>query len=91
MPYSNKTKQIIADSPKTLGSILGRWAVDRDLSVSRIATATGATRQTIYNWFAGGDVAPAYRDRVTVLIKVLNASGNTDVWRNVCIAFNIKG
>lgn len=91
MPYSPKLKQSVNNAPKTLGSILGRWAIDRDLSVTRIAFATGATRQTIYNWFAGGEVTPAYRDRVTLLVKALSTSGNTDVWRHVCNVFNIRG
>lgn len=83
---------MINDSAKTLGNVLGRWAVSKDLSVNRIAKATGATRQTIYNWFAGGDVAPAYRSRVETLINVLSASSTGDnAWRNVCTTFDIKG
>jgi hypothetical protein len=47
MPYSEKTKAIIANAPKTLGTDLARWAMLRDISVKRIAMATGATRQTV--------------------------------------------
>lgn len=92
MPYSDKTRLLINDSPKTLGNILGRWAVAKDLSVTRISRATGATRQTVYNWFAGGDVAPAYRSRVETLISVLSTSNTgDDAWRNVCTTFDIRG
>jgi predicted transcriptional regulator len=65
MPYSEKTKAIIANAPKTLGTDLARWAMLRDISVKRIAMATGATRQTVYNWFTGStEVTSAYKDRV---------------------------
>jgi hypothetical protein len=71
MPYSDKMKETIARAPKTLGNQLGRWAIHLDLPVMKIADYTGATRQTVYNWFSGNDVTPAYRERVTQLLTVL--------------------
>ena len=53
MAYSEKTKQLIADAPPSLGTNLAQWAVQRGVSVQQVATATGATRQTVYNWFIG--------------------------------------
>ncbi len=71
MPYSDKIKETISRAPKTLGNQLGRWAVHLDLPVMKIADYTGATRQTVYNWFSGTDVTPAYRERVTQLLSIL--------------------
>ena len=71
MPYSDKMKETIARAPKTLGNQLGRWAVHLDLPVMKISDYTGATRQTVYNWFSGNDVTPAYRERVPHLLSVL--------------------
>lgn len=71
MPYSDKIRETISRAPKTLGNQLGRWAVHLDLPVIKIADYTGATRQTVYNWFSGTDVTPAYRERVTQLLSIL--------------------
>lgn len=71
MPYSDKIKETIARAPKTLGNQLGRWAVHLDVPVIKISQYTGATRQTVYNWFSGTDVTPAYRERVAQLLSIL--------------------
>ena len=74
-----------------LGAKLGRWAVFHDLSVAKIATATGATRQSIYNWFSGGEVFVAYRPRVERLIQILESAKNADdAWRKVCSDFDLR-
>jgi hypothetical protein len=92
MPYSEKTKAIIANAPKTLGTDLARWAMLRDISVKRIAMATGATRQTVYNWFTGStEVTSAYKDRVTTIIDTLKKVSQTDdAWRTLCTQFNLR-
>ena len=92
MPYSEKTKQLIADAPQTLGNDLARWAMLRDISVQRIALATGATRQTVYNWFTGAtEVTPSYQDRVKEIIAVLSKVTQTeDAWRKLCTTFNLR-
>lgn len=46
-------------------------AVRKKVSVQEIATKTGASRTTVYNWFAGGGVTNAYKDRVLALIQEL--------------------
>ena len=53
MPYSHAVTDRIMKAPKTLGNQLGRYAVHLDVPVTLVAGATGATRQTVYNWFAG--------------------------------------
>ena len=92
MPYSEKTKALISHAPKTLGTDLARWAMTRDVSVQRIALATGATRQTVYNWFTGStEVTSAYKDRVTTIIDILKKVSQTDdAWRILCTQFNLR-
>jgi hypothetical protein len=90
MPYSQKIRTAIDRAPKTMGSKLGKWAVVLDFSVSRVAFATGATRQTVYNWFSGGEVTPAYRERVQALIDLMASSSTADeAWRKACQQFNL--
>lgn len=91
MPYRTELKQAVAKAPKTLGNQLGRWAVHLDFSVVRIAKATGATRQTIYNWMVGGQVTQAYRERVQALLTILRNSATAEqAWRAVCQKYQIR-
>ena len=71
MAYSDTIKQTTKAAPKTLGNQLGRWAIHLDFPVIHIAKFTGATRQTVYNWFSGREVTPAYRMRVQSLLNIL--------------------
>jgi DNA-binding XRE family transcriptional regulator len=91
MAYSDQTKHIVYNSPKTLGNRLGRWAVHLDLPVAKLAKSLGVTRQTVYNWFEGGEVFIAYRARVTALIKIMETSSTAeDAWRKICQAYDLK-
>jgi len=91
MPYQEDLKKVITRAPKTLSNQLGRWAVHHDFSVLRISKATGATRQTVYNWLGGGQVTQAYRDKVKMLLEVLRSSPNGEqAWRRACQTFSIK-
>lgn len=74
MPYFQKTKDGVrklklANAP--LGVRLAKLAVKKDLSVIEIAKRTGASRTTIYSWFAGKGVTNAYKKTVTDLIAEL--------------------
>lgn len=90
MPYQNNIKTVVGKSSKTLGNQLGRWAVHLDFSVNRISKATGATRQTVYNWFAGGQVTPAYKERVKALLHILSTSPSAEAaWKKACSHFDI--
>jgi hypothetical protein len=92
MSYSQEVINTVSKAPKTLGNQLGRWAVHHDFPVMKIAEITGATRQTVYNWFGGTEVMWAYRPSVESLIKVLSsATSSDDAWRKACKAFNLKG
>lgn len=92
MSYRPDLKSAVSKAPKSLGNQLGRWAVHLDFSVLRVARATGATRQTIYNWFVGGQVTAAYRERVKGLLDILRTSPTAEqAWRKACQRFQIQG
>lgn len=77
-------------SPKTLGNVLGRWAIHHDIPVTFISKALGVSRQTVYNWFFRTDVFIAYRDRVEFLLKILQTSKSADdAWRRVCMEYKL--
>lgn len=91
MSYSIKTVDLVKGAPKTLGNQLGRWAVHLDFPVSKIAMVTGVSRQTVYNWFKGGEVFVAYRPHVEALIKVFQTSStNEQAWSKACEVFNLR-
>jgi hypothetical protein len=92
MPYSEKIKTLVGKTQPSLGTDLGRWSVVRDITMQRIATLTGATRQTVYNWFTGAtEVTPAYQERVSNIVEVLKkTSQSDDAWRILCTTFNLK-
>lgn len=89
--YRSRLKTAIANAPRSLGSELGRKAIVLNLSVIRIAKATGATRQTVYNWFTGAaDVSPAYEEKARALFKIM-AQANTaeEAWTKACQIFQL--
>jgi len=91
MAYTQKTIDTVAHAPKTLGNQLGRWAIYRDFSVIRISKITGATRQSIYNWFGGNEIFPAYRPIIDSLIQILKAHPDPDVaFEEACKQFKIN-
>jgi len=91
MAYSEKIISIVANAPRTPGSILGRWAVHLNFPVTKIAYALGVTRQTVYNWFEGKDIFVAYQDRVELLTNIMSTSKTADeAWRKICKAYNLE-
>ena len=74
MPYFQKTKDGVRGRKLTnapLGVRLAKLAVKHDFSVIDIAKKTGASRTTVYSWFAGRGVTNAYKAAVTNLIGEL--------------------
>lgn len=91
MAYSQAAKDAVKKAPKTLGVQMLRWAIAKDFSVVKISKATGATRQTIYNWMHGAIVSPAYRERTKSLLEILIASPTgKQAWRTAQIRFDIQ-
>jgi hypothetical protein len=90
MAYSPQVISAVKKAPKTLGNQLGRWAVHHDFPVTKLAKVTGASRQSVYNWFNGGEVFVAYRPTVEAVLKILQSSSTGDeAWRKTCKAFNL--
>ena len=73
MPYFQKTKDGVRKHAglRTLGVQLARLAVKHDFSVIDIAKRTGASRTTVYSWFAGRGITNAYKPAVLELIDTL--------------------
>jgi len=91
MAYSENIRFEVAKAPKTIGNQLGRWAIHLDFPVIKIAQATGATRQTVYNWFKGGEVLQAYKNNVNTLITILQSSPTAEeAWRKTCKTFDLR-
>lgn len=91
MPYSKKIRAAVDTGQRTLGNKLGRWSIILNFPVHRVALATGATRQTVYNWFVGGEVAVPYRERAQALLDILALSSTADeAWEKACTQFNLN-
>lgn len=60
---------------QNVGLLLARCAARNSLTVLQISKATGATRQTVYNWLSGGSISPAYRTIVGRLINKMCGKG----------------
>lgn len=89
--YKSTIRKKLALAPAGLGKTLGNEAVRINLSAVRIAKATGATRQTVYNWFFSGQVAPYYRDKVNVVLEIMHNAGTAEqAWGLICAHFNLK-
>ena len=91
MTYSVKTVHDVKNAPRGLGNTLGRLAVSLDFSVMRLAKATGASRQTIYNWMLGGEVMGVYQPRVERIVQILKDARSADIaWGQMCKEFNLQ-
>lgn len=91
MAYSPEVIAAVKKAPKTLGNQLGRWAIHLEFPVTKIAKATGASRQSVYNWFHGGEVFIAYRPTVEAVLKLLQSSSTKEeAWSKICKAFNLQ-
>jgi len=80
MAYHESTHALVnVSSPKNLGAKLGKLAVAKGLSVVQTALITGASRSTVYSWFAGNPVTNAYKHTVTLLIQKLRTSSKEQI------------
>lgn len=90
MSYHPKVIEQVRQAPPGLGGELGRQAVRLGISAAQVASVTGASRQTAYNWLKGGDVMAPYRPAVSQLLEILIAAKTAEeAWRNACRQFNI--
>jgi hypothetical protein len=90
MKYRKHVRDAVQTGGNSLGPQLGRAAIRLGFSVVRVATATGATRATVYSWFYGNEVSNAYRAAVTRLTTILTeAPTAAAAWSQACQAFSI--
>ena len=63
-----------------------------DFPVVNVSIITGASRQTVYNWFTGkSTVINAYRQPVERLLAILMKAKDKDqAWSKACQEFNIQ-
>lgn len=92
MAYFERTKRAAGKyRGNALGPKLAFLATRTEFSVQRIASCTGATRQTVYGWFRGRSIAPFYRPRVSALLSILETSPNSEAaWSAACQVFNLN-
>lgn len=91
MGYSFNTIEMVNKAPKTLGTQVARAAIRINFPVTKVAKITGASRQTIYNWFTGGGVLNAYKQRMEALVDILENSNNEEeAWSKACTTFNLQ-
>jgi hypothetical protein len=74
MDYRGYSKRIIDANAKantdSLGVLLGRYCISRDISAMEIAVRLKVSRMTIYRWFTGEwEPRPQYEDRIKKVIK----------------------
>ena len=71
MAYHINTRRRIKATPSSLGVSLARLCLRKSVSVSEVAKMTGASRTTVYSWFAGRGITNAYKRTVEDLIQTL--------------------
>jgi plasmid maintenance system antidote protein VapI len=90
MPYAPATVEAVERSPRGLHKTLARAAIRVDLPITQVAQAIGATRWTVYRWFKGNEVSPAYRQRVTEVALILEKSADKEqAWKNLRVRFSL--
>ena len=68
--YSIALSKRISAAKTTVGGALGMLAVQKDISVARVAAKLGVSRTCVYDWFTGQyDPAP---DKLKRLQKLLD-------------------
>lgn len=67
--YSQRIVEANRRASDTLGVLLGRYCISRDISATLMAEYFGVSRMTIYKWFTG-KVEPRaiYKDKIKSLL-----------------------
>lgn len=74
MDYRGYSQRII-DANKTasdvsLGVLLGRYCISRDISAMQIAEYFKVSKMTVYRWFTGeGEPSPKYSDKIQKVLR----------------------
>jgi hypothetical protein len=67
--YSQRIVEVNRSASDSLGVLLGRYCISRDISAIDMAEYFGVSKMTIYKWFTG-KVEPRkhYREKITALL-----------------------
>lgn len=63
-------KANLAANPNLIGVQLGRYCIDRDISVFDMAQKLGVSKMTLYHWFVGKSIP--HKTRAEKITKLLN-------------------
>lgn len=63
-------KANLAANPNLIGVQLGRYCIDRDISVFDMAQKLGVSKMTLYHWFVGKSIP--HKARAEKITKLLN-------------------
>jgi hypothetical protein len=90
MPYTPATIEAVERAPRGLHKTLARAAIRLDLPITLVARAVGAQRWTVYRWFKGHEISPAYRQRVTEVALILeNSVDKEEAWKTLTIRYSL--
>ena len=68
--YSQRLIEANKTAGDSLGVVLGRFCIEREISVNEIAEYLGVSRATIYNWFWGTHTpAREHGDHISLIIR----------------------
>lgn len=63
--YSTRIVEANARASDSLGVLLGRFCISREISATEVAEYFNVTKMTIYNWFTGQSTpSKKYEDRI---------------------------
>jgi predicted DNA-binding protein YlxM (UPF0122 family) len=91
MYYSKKIKAAVKAGPKTLGTQLLLWAIDKQFSIERISACLDVSRQAIYGWVKGREISASKRPRAVELLHILHDHDTADeAWETARKKFNLE-
>ena len=83
--YTNAFKDRVSSSTDTLGTLLAKESVRLNVSVDVLQKHIGASKQTFYNWFRGGNVTRSYRHSIEKSLEAMaNATNTEEALANLC-------
>lgn len=84
MSYYKRIRERVLALPPCPQQTLALQAMRLEISVQELSRVLGAGRKTVYNWFYGGSISPAYQQRVHTLIDILLASDTREeTWARI--------
>ena len=83
--YTHSFKERVLSSPESIGTLLAKEAMRLDVAPSVLQAHIGVSKQTLYNWFRGGNIARPYRRSVELTLEAMAKSNTQDeVLKQLC-------